>query len=62
MPADPRPDLASAMWPALSREAKAREQAQAREEAWRKRNREILLRNLREANASLRADRERRSR
>jgi hypothetical protein len=60
MPTDPRPDLASALYPSLSREAKAKEAQQAREEAWRKRNRDHLLKCLREANANLRADREKR--
>jgi len=60
MARDPRPDLASALFPNLSREAKQREAAQARDKAWRERDQQNLLRrHLRELNAALRADRER---
>jgi hypothetical protein len=63
MPTDPRPDLASAMWPSLTKEAKQREAAQTREAKQReadqalwvaccKRSRDNFLRTLR-------ADRER---
>ena len=59
--AEPKPSTAQAMWPTLrstSPEAKAREAAQARDKEWRERDRERLLRHLRELSASLRADRE----
>jgi hypothetical protein len=59
MPTDPRPDLASAMWPQLSQSAKAKEAQQAREDAWRKRNRDHLVKCLREATAAVRADKAR---
>ena len=55
------PTVAQALWPTLrstSPEALAREAAQARDKEWRERDRERLLRHLRELNASLRADRE----
>jgi hypothetical protein len=49
------------MYPSLSREAKAREAQRAQDKAWREQNRQILLRGLRELNANLRADRQRRN-
>jgi hypothetical protein len=45
--------VADALWPSLSREAKAKEAAQARWDEWRKRDRDSLLRNLRELNARI---------
>jgi hypothetical protein len=42
--------LGDALWPQLSREAKAKERDQALWDEICKRNRDILLRNLREAN------------
>jgi hypothetical protein len=59
MPADPRPDLASAMYPSLSREAKAKEAQQSREEVRRAQSKQTLMRLLRETREGLRADRER---
>jgi len=56
-----RPSLAEAIYSTLrsnSPEALAREAQQARDKEWRERDRERLLRHLRELNASLRADRE----
>jgi hypothetical protein len=48
-----RNSLGDALWPQLSREAKQREAAQARWDEWRKRDRESLLRHLRELNARI---------
>jgi hypothetical protein len=48
------------MYPNLSREAKQREAQTAKDKAWRERDQQNLLRHLRELNARLRADRERR--
>ena len=48
-----RPDLASAMFPSLSREAKAREAAAAQWRAEQKRRNEQLAVDLRELNARL---------
>jgi hypothetical protein len=45
-----RPDLASAMYPALSREARQREAAQRRVDAWRQQQRNSLLESLRAIN------------
>ena len=59
MPADPRPDLASAMYPSLSREAKAKEAQLSREEVRRAQSKQTLMRLLRETREGLRADRER---
>jgi len=50
--------VADAMWPQLSREVKAREADQALWQRLDERNRQTLLRNLREANANI--DRRRR--
>jgi hypothetical protein len=52
-------EIADAMFPTLSREAKQREAAQAREKELREQDRQRLLRGLRELRESLRADRER---
>jgi hypothetical protein len=49
--------VADAMWPSLSREAKAREADQRLWDAICERNRQSLLRNLRELNARLREGR-----
>jgi hypothetical protein len=54
-----KPSLAEAMYPNLSKEARAQEAAQVREKARRERDHQALLRGLRELNARLRADRER---
>jgi hypothetical protein len=51
--------LASAMWPSLSKEAKAREADQALWDACCKRSRDNFLREWRETNASLREERRR---
>jgi len=51
MPERPPPDLASAMYPGLSREAKAREAEQRCADDWRQQQRNSLLRSLRELNA-----------
>jgi len=63
MAKDPRPDLASAMYPALSQSARAREAAQSQEQAqwdrWRAQFQQMQLRSLKEHNARMRADRER---
>jgi hypothetical protein len=48
-----RPDLASAMYPSLSRETKARETAAAQWRAEQKRRNEQLAVDLRELNARL---------
>jgi hypothetical protein len=48
-----RPDLASAMYPALSRETKAREAAAARWRAEQNRRNQKLAADLRELNARL---------
>ena len=48
--------LADAMYPSLSREARAKEAELAWVEARNKRNRDNTLKWLREANANLRAD------
>jgi hypothetical protein len=45
--------LADSMFPSLSREQKAKQADQARWDALNKRNRDNLLKHLREANASL---------
>jgi hypothetical protein len=45
--------VGDAMWPQLSREAKARERDQALWDAINRRQRESFVRGLREANASL---------
>jgi hypothetical protein len=45
--------IGEAMWPSLSREAKAHDAAQARWDEWRKRERDSLLRHLRDANARI---------
>jgi hypothetical protein len=45
------PRLADALFPSLSRAAKQRDAEQERWDAWRKRERDSLLRHLREANA-----------
>jgi hypothetical protein len=47
------PGLADAIFPGLSRQAKAAEAQQQRWDEWRKRNRDNHLRWLREANANL---------
>jgi hypothetical protein len=60
MPADPRPSLADAMFPSLSKEAKAKEAAQSRDKAWREQDSKRLQRLLRETREGIRADRERR--
>ena len=59
MARDPRPDLASALYPNLSSEAKAREAAQAREKAQREQRKQEMVKDLRELGAALRADRRR---
>ena len=53
-------EIAGSMYPNLSREAKQREAQTAKDKAWRERDQQNLLRHLRELNARLRADRERR--
>jgi hypothetical protein len=55
-----KPSLGDALWPQLSREQKAKEADQALWQRLHEHNRQTLLRNLREANASLRADKVRR--
>ena len=45
-----KPTVSDAMWPSLSRAAKAAEAHQQRWQEWCKRQRDILLKNLREAN------------
>jgi hypothetical protein len=54
---DRKPDLASAMWPALSRDAKAREAQQARADAARKADIRRLVSNLDELVDGLRKER-----
>jgi hypothetical protein len=57
------PTVAQAMWPTLrsnSPEALAKEAEQAKARAWREQSKQSLLRGLRELNAQLREDRERR--
>ena len=49
----PRPDLASVMYPALSRETKAREAAAAQWRAEQNRRNQQLAADLRELNARL---------
>ena len=51
------PNTADAMWPSLSRSAKAQEAHQRRWDEWRERDRQSLLRNLRETTAALRRER-----
>ena len=51
--------LGDALWPSLSREAKAKEAAQARWDEWRKRDRDSTLRLLKQINADLRREKER---
>ena len=51
------PNVADAMWPSLSRAAKAREADQALWDACCKRSRDSLLRGLRELNAKMREGR-----
>ena len=51
------PSLANSMFPSLSREAKAREHDQQLWNAIRKRQRDSLVRGLREANANLSRER-----
>jgi hypothetical protein len=53
-----QPSLGDAMWPQLSREAKAKERDQALWDAICERNRRALVRGLREAVASVRADKQ----
>jgi hypothetical protein len=48
-----RPDLASAMYPALSREAKAREEAAAQQRAEQQRRNQQFAADLRELNQRL---------
>jgi len=48
-----RPDLASAMWPALSRETRAREAEQQRQAADYQRRKQVLLDGLREVNRKI---------
>jgi hypothetical protein len=60
MASDPRSDLASAMYPSLSREAKQREEQTARDRAWRERDSQRLAQIIRETRESLRADKLRR--
>ena len=44
------PNISDAMWPSLSRSAKAQEAEQKRWEEWKTRQRDLLLKHLREAN------------
>jgi hypothetical protein len=55
---DDKPSLADALYPNLSASARARETAEAKQQAWREQSRQSLLRGLKELNESLRADRE----
>lgn len=48
-----RPDLASAMFPNLSRETKQRESAEQKWEAERQRRKQQLVANLREVNQKI---------
>jgi hypothetical protein len=50
-----QPSLADAMWPQLSREQKARERDQALWTEICERNRQVLLRNLRETRLQMEA-------
>jgi hypothetical protein len=53
-------EIAGSMYPNLSKEARAKEAQAAKDKAWGEQDRQNLLRHLRELNARLRADRERR--
>jgi hypothetical protein len=53
-----RPDLASAMYPSLSRETKARKTAAAQQRAEQNRRNQQLAADLRELNARLASERE----
>ena len=53
MPERPQPDLASAMWPSLSRETKQRQVEQRRADDWRQQQRNSLLDGLRELNRKI---------
>jgi hypothetical protein len=59
MAKDPRPDLASAMYPSLSKEAKAREAAEAKWEAYQKARNKQIAADLRALAASIREGRRR---
>jgi hypothetical protein len=52
------PSVADAMWPSLSRQAKAKEAEEAKQRAWRERDSQRLAQLLRETRESMRADRE----
>ena len=52
-----QPTVADAMWPSLSRSAKAAEAEQKRWDEWREQRRQSLLRGLRELNAKMREGR-----
>ena len=56
---DPRPSIADALFPNLSKEAKQREAQTAREKAQRERDSQRLAQLLRETREALRAARER---
>ena len=48
-----QPNIGDAMWPNLSREAKAQDAQRQRWDEWRKRQRDSVLRGLRELNRKI---------